>query len=38
MPGEAIAAQLGMSHAATRTMLTRARRRLRQALAERTAE
>ena len=38
MRGEEIAAHLGMNHAAMRTMLTRARRRLRQALAERSAE
>ena len=38
MRGEEIAAQLGMSHAAMRTMLTRARRRLRQSLDARRTE
>jgi RNA polymerase sigma-70 factor, ECF subfamily len=38
MRGEEIAAHLGMNHAALRTMLTRARRRLRQGLVDRGAE
>ena len=37
MRGEEIAVQIGMSHAATRTLLSRARRRLRQTLDERSA-